>query len=56
MQCRDICDLWGAFDVEILQIPILNDDMKLFLAISKTTSSTKCGDGNSGELCHLEIY
>lgn len=56
MQCRYIFDLWSTFDVEMLQILILNDDMNLFLATSRATDSTKCDDGNSGELSHLEIY
>lgn len=56
MQGRYIFNLWSTFDVEMLQILILNDDMILFLATSRATASTKCDDGDSGELSHSEIY
>lgn len=40
----------------MLQILVLNDAMKLFLALSKAAASAKCDDGHSRELSWLEIY
>lgn len=37
MQCGNICDLCSAFDVQMLWILTVNDDMKLFLATVTAT-------------------